>query len=351
MIAVAGSGGLLSLAAWMGVVAVGGTLVLLVLILRLRRRLNAREARRQRLLARWRPIIARCVRGQEGPIPELADEDFAVFGQLWNHVHESLDGLARHQFNVLGRAVGLDRMALERLNGPVGESQLLAILTLGHLREQGAWLPLLDLTRQPDPAVSLTAARALVLLDAEAALPVLAPMIAEREDWTLAKVGSMLSQAGPRAVTLPLINVVAAAPVARQARLIRLLQYAQGRNAMPVVRSITRSTSDPEVRAACLSLLRDRRDVDLAREYLHADDWRVRVQAALALGRAGSSDDWIGLVELLHDRKWWVRYRAAQSLVTLTASSAGTLSDIVSRLTDPFARDIVNLVLAERSAT
>lgn len=345
------SGGLLSLAVWMGVAAVGGTLLLLAQVMLMRRRLNQRESRRQRVLARWRPIIARCVRGQEGSIPDLADQDFGVFAQLWNHMHESLDGLARHQFNVLGRAVGLDRMALARINGPAGEAQLLAILTLGHLREQSAWLPLLDLTRQPDPAVSLTAARALVLLDPEAALPVLAPVIAERADWPLAKVGAMLSQAGPRAVTLPLINLVAAAEASRQVRLIRLLQYAQGRNAMPVVRSITRSTTDPEVRAACLSLLRDRRDADLAREYLHAEDWRVRVQAALALGRAGSPDDWLGLVELLHDGKWWVRYRAAQSLVTLTASSAGTLSDIVSRLTDPFARDIVDLVLAERSAS
>ena len=342
---------LLAIAMWMGCAALGLSLLLLGQIFFMRRLLTSRERRRQELRAVWRPVILDSLIRLPVPLPELAPADFAAFALLWNHFHEVLDGVSRERLNALGDALGLGDLALARLGGSSGEEQLMAILTLGHLREERAWHQLEALALQPVPLLSITAARALVLVDAAAAMALFARLIEQRDDWPLASVGAILREAGPQAVTLPLIGLVAGAAGHREVRLIRLLEYAQGRLAMPMIRAISRRSCDPEVLAVCLHLVRDRRDAIMARRFLRAGDWRVRVQAVLALGRVGGADDRAALVERLQDSQWWVRYRAAQALLELPEASRESLAGILARQTDPFARDILGQVMAERYAS
>jgi hypothetical protein len=339
--------GMLVLAFWLGSAALGLSLLLLIQVLLMRVSLKRRERRQERLLALWRPIL-RGVEQAPASLPFLHPDDFAPFAQLWNHFCEVLRGESRQRLNRLGYAVGLDEMALERLAGKVGEAQLLAILTLGHLGAKRAWGPLVELAGQPNRVVSITAARALVLIDADAAMPLVASMIERRDDWPLATVGAILHEAGPQVVTFPLVRVATRAKGSRKVRLIRLLKYSQGRVAMPVIRVIARSCDDPQIIAACLQLVQDRRDADVARPFLHADDWRVRVQAALAIGRVGGREDQTALVALLHDSQWWVRYRAAQSLLDLPGATRAGLQKVLARQVDPFARDMLSQVLAVR---
>lgn len=351
------SQGILALAFWVGASALALTLLLLAQVLFLRALLNRRARRRALLLAHWRPLILQGLAERPAQLPPLHPEDFAAFALLWNHFHEVMSGVSRDRLNDLGYAVGLDRMAIDRLGGSVCEAQLLAILTLGHLGERRAWGRLVELAGEANLVVSITAARALVLIDADAAMPLLAPIIERRDDWPLATIGAILHEAGPEAATLPLVDVIGTTSWARMARLMRLLKYAHGRIALPLVRAITRCTSDPEVIAVCLQLIRDAtdsrdpRDADVARRFLHADDWRVRVQAARALGKAGAAEDRAALALLLKDQQWWVRYRAAQSLLDLPGASRTGLWEILARQTDPFARDMLSQVLAVRYST
>lgn len=346
--------GILALAFWVGTAVLGLTLLLLAQVLFLRALLNRRRRRREQLLARWRPLIMRGVAGHSVRLPELQRRDFADFAQLWIHFHEVLGGESRQRLNQIGDAVGLAGMAFERLHGKVGEAQLLAILSLGHLGERRAWEPLLALAEHPNLVTSITAARALVLIDAEEAMPLLAPLIERRDDWPLARVGAILHEAGPDAVSLPLVNVVTQAEWGRMARLIRLLKYTEGGLTLTVVRAVTRCTTDSEILAACLQLIRhlpgapDKRDAEVARRFLRAEDWRVRVQAALALGRVGSAEDRPALAALLADSQWWVRHRAAQALLELPGASHESMLEILAGQTDPFARDMLSQVLAVR---
>lgn len=346
--------GILALAFWVGTAVLGLTVLLLSQVLLMRALLHRRQRRRERLLARWRPLIMRGVSGRSVGLPELQRGDFADFAQLWIHFHEVLGGESRERLNQIGRAVGLAEMASERLDSKVGEAQLLAILTLGHLGERTAWERLLDLAEHPNLVTSITAARALVLIDADEAMPLLAPIIERRDDWPLARIGAILHEAGPDAVSLPLVNVVTQAEWGRMARLIRLLKYTEGRLTLTVVRAVTRCTSDPDIVAACLQLIRllpglpDKRDAEVARRFLQAEDWRVRVQAALALGRVGVAEDRAALAALLTDRQWWVRYRAAQALLELPGASHEGMLEVLARQTDPFARDMLSQVLAVR---
>lgn len=345
---------ILALAFWTGIAALGLTVLLLCQVLLMRALLNRRQRRSERLLARWRPVIMSGVAGNSVRLPDLQRRDFADFAQLWIHFHEVLGGESRQRLNQIGRAVGLADLAFERLDAKVCESQLLAILTLGHLGEQGAWQRLLELAEHPNLATSITAARALVLIDATEAMPLLAPIIEQRDDWPLARIGAILHEAGPDAVSLPLVNVVTQAEWGRMARLIRLLKYTEGRLTLTVVRAVTRCTKDPDIVAACLQLIRhlpdapDKRDAEVARRFLQAEDWRVRVQAALALGRVGDAEDRTALAALLTDSQWWVRYRAAQALLELPGASHEGMLEVLARQTDPFARDMLSQVLAVR---
>ena len=78
----------------------------------------------------------------------------------------------------------------------------------------------------------------------------------------------------------------------------------------------------------CLRLLKSAEDLDVVRDCLTHGDWRVRVQAASALGRIGVAEDEERLTPLLSDKEWWVRYRAAQALSRLPSVPASKLKSL-----------------------
>ena len=54
-------------------------------------------------------------------------------------------------------------------------------------------------------------------------------------------------------------------------------------------------------------------------------------------------------VQLMGDRVWWVRYRAAQALLKLRGMNAEALESVRARLIDPYAIDMLKHVRAEES--
>jgi HEAT repeat protein len=75
--------------------------------------------------------------------------------------------------------------------------------------------------------------------------------------------------------------------------------------------------------------------------------WQVRTQAAITLGRVGDSSDTERLAQLLMDTHWWVRYRAAQSLLSLPFTDQDRLAAMVAQLPDRYAREMAQQVFAE----
>jgi HEAT repeat protein len=67
------------------------------------------------------------------------------------------------------------------------------------------------------------------------------------------------------------------------------------------------------------------------------------------MGRLGVPGDEQRLVELLTDRQWWVRYRAARALVSLGFVDGERMRAIQAAQSDAYARDIIEHVLAERA--
>jgi len=335
------------------------TLLLLVLVLLMRCALLRRRRRRTRLLTVWQPILVKAVENPTSDVPRLARRDLPEFLLLWNHLHESLLDESKNNLNQIANALSIGSSALRMLHRRNLRRRLVAIATLGQLGERAAWDELLSITERGKARVSLAAARALVMIDAPKAVPQLIPLLLTRTDWPPSRVAAMLQVAGAEAISSPIAD--AAIKSAREekldgkpkagvnipARMVRYLELAYNESALPASRTIARLSSDPEVLAACLRLLESAEDLPIIRENIGHEDWRVRVQAASALGRIGEDEDEQRLVPLLSDTEWWVRYRGAQALSRLPSIDQARLKTIQAGQADPFARDILTQVMAE----
>jgi HEAT repeat protein len=348
---------------WVGASLMGLTLLLLILLLVLRSRLLLREVRRRRFLNVWQPILTSSVEVPSSDVPRLARRDLTDFLVIWNHLHESLLDESKDHLNQIAKALRIGEQVSGMLRRGNRRERLLAAITLGQLGERAAWDALSQIAQEEDALLSVAAARALIMIDATRAVPLLIPLLTRRPDWPASRVATMLQTAGAAIISGPLARAaIASSQEARieesngatgaqainySARLIRYLELADSVSALPAIRAIVGSAHDPETLAACLRLLESAEDLKVVRDCLAHEDWRVRVQAASALGRIGVAEDERRLTPLLSDKEWWVRYRAAQALSRLPSMRTSKLKSLRDEQSDPFARDILAQVVAE----
>ncbi len=335
------------------------TLLLLGVVLLLRLNLVWRERRRRKFLSIWQPILTTSIDLAFADVPHLPRRNLPDFLHLWNQLQESVLDRSKERLNQIARALRIDRAALQMLSHRSLRDRLLATMTLGELRERKARDALVQIMHEEGASLSVNAARSVVLIDPQRAVPLLLPMMIKRSDWPAARVATILQTAGADIISNQIAEAALAAcaedatdetngEVSHQrARLIRYLELAYNVSALPVARKIAQSSRDPEVLAACLRLLKSSEDLPIVRRCLVHADWRVRVQAASALGRIGRADDASRLIPLLSDEQWWVRYRAAQALARLPTVDQRALRKVQADQQNPFARDMLAQVMAE----
>ena len=334
-----------TIAVWTGVIALAVTLLLALQIILLRTDLRRYQRREAAVLARWRPLLNAVIVGEAPPLPALAARERIHFLRLWVHLQGSLRGDATLALNAMARQLGLDEVARRMLARAPRDEVLLATLVLGHLGDRAAWDRLLPLARSPDSALSLTALWALVRVDPDAAANYLTPLFIDRDDWALSHVAGILQQAAaPTAAVLG--RILPYLPPERLPRALRIAEALRVPLPGPVLAGALGSASVPIVIAGLRSVFTPD-TIEEVRQLLGHADWQVRVQAARALGRIGTRDDAPRLTALLGDPQWWVRYRAAQALRELPTLAPGALAALRDSLTDRFARDMLEQVMAE----
>jgi hypothetical protein len=313
-----------------------GVILLLLGILLLRFLRRADERRRRTVTETWRPLLAQCVVEVPEVLPPLQPRDHIVFLYLWNHCYESIRGDARGQLNELARRMGTDQAAKQLLHARSLRRRLLAIVTLGHLQERSVWSELATLLEADNAFLSLVTAKALLNIDAQAAIPLLIPVISRRTDWSPLKVVAMFESAGPGLAAETIAKAASQAPPEIGARLIRHLAATQSPQGLPPLRALLQRGAPPDgILAACLFLFgecSDPRDVATIRAHISHPTWYVRLQAASALGKMGVEEDETLLITLLDDEHWWVRYRAAEALSSLPWMTPERLSELCAAL-------------------
>jgi HEAT repeat protein len=342
---------LLRFAFWAGLIALSLAVALIAYILVLRLRHALRMRHEARFVARWRPRLLEAIDTVPAQLPAVKRADWFAFLALWNHFQESLRGAARHRLKAVALKLRMDLAARDLLGRDKVRDRLMAVVTLGHLGDHESWSVLERLARSEHALLSLAAARALLLIDPVRALNALLPDFTERPDWPLARLDAMLTEVGAANVSAPLAAAVDSATPSQLPRLIALLDSAHGRAARPKIREFVRTSLDPEVLIACLKSRHLPPDRALIMPCTRHASWQVRTQAASAMARAAQPGDEKVLTEMLADPVWWVRYRAAQALAALPFLTRDDLWRLRFVVTDKFAQNMLDQVVAERGTS
>lgn len=269
------------------------------------------------------------------------------FAMLWNYYSFSIKGPDSSFLVDLANKVRLNQWALKKIKSYRTRAQLLAMVTLGNLREKRAEDILKKKCEKSNYLLALTALRSLLRIDPKNNISYFINLIVEKENWPQSQVAQILKETGADIISKPLARAIISARDESKPRLIRLLQLAHAHETFSTLKEVLKNTNNPEVISAAMSILNDPICIVFAKQYLHHEMWFVRVQAARVIGRLGTKQDAKILYPLLSDSHWWVRYRAAEALALLPMMTVSELQSIKESQTDPFAQDIMSQIIAE----
>ncbi|MGJ7457082.1 HEAT repeat domain-containing protein [Halomonas sp. RA08-2] len=335
--------------------ALGGLTLLVMAQVLVVSELAARRERRQKaFVAEWRPRLVGWTLAEEAPAttPPRREREVLWFLLLWARLHRQLRGVARERLNALFFSLDMTGVVLSMLDSRRAHRRLVALACLGHLGSDRFWSDVTPLLEARNPLVALASAQALVAMDPRRAMDRLVPLIARRRDLAMPRLQALCRQAGPAAVTPPLLEGLATAATPHRDRLAALLGGAEPARVAPWARRCLaeRDTVSEALccaALACLGELGDPRDHALLSACLVSDSPRVRFAALRALRRQARREDEALLLPHLGDRDWWVRQAAADSLVGLPGIPRERLEALCEACEDRYGRDALRRAMAE----
>jgi len=336
-------------AAYAGTIAIFLVCLLSIQVALVRFNFLQSQKRGKKLRLVWRDIISKVIVGEKPVYPQICKRDvFFVleeYGNVFGVIRgKELDTL-RESFNELVLPVTLT----ELLRSHDMEKKLYALVTLGNMRDESAWDIIKENLLSKQVVVSFSAARALVLINPEKAMKEVVPIILDREAWPWANVAHVLTLAGSTLACRKLSEIIAQAPEYKQSSLLRLYGLLHCEAECPITKQVIENAKEDKVISVCLNVSQDPDIIGHARKYATHSRWHVRMNAAVAIGRFGTQDDIFLLEKLIKDKEWWVRYRAAQALVSMPFIDEHILNEIRRTINDRYAGDILAQALEEFS--
>lgn len=322
-------------------------MLLVLVIVYLRLRLRSSLSREAAFVARWRPLLLEAVSETElKTLPALPARDQLFFLKLWNYLQESLRGSANERLNELARHLKCDTVARNFLKKGNRAERLLAILTLGHLRDRASWEDLATQATKSDSLASMHAARALTKIDPLHATERLWPLLLARSDWDITQVAGFLGGAR-QAFWLQLARNIVTIDKQQWTRALQLAEALRLQLPLKSMLFILAHAPSSETLVAALHVASGLSLLPTVRSHLKHPDWRVRVEVARFLSQFGDLTDVSALQQLLQDKHWRVRYQAAQSLASMPFFGLEQLKVLRTDTRDALVLDMLNHVLAE----
>ncbi|HEY4646723.1 MAG TPA: HEAT repeat domain-containing protein [Steroidobacteraceae bacterium] len=333
-------------------IAAFGAALMLAGALIVRRYMQHEERARARVVAVWRPLLTQIAleEGELPSLPRLAPRRLPFLMEEWNALHDTLRGGASVRLNELARSMGLDAAARHMMHSREIRKRILAIRTLGQLRDAAAWKQLQEQLVAANALVSFYAAAALIQIDAQRAMPGIMLQLAERENWPGEAMARLLLEAGADVAREPIRALMLSLEPAKIPPLLPWLGKVDSILAGEVAAVLLhRHSSHEDVVAAALLVVQDEALLPELRPLAGSPNAETRKHLAVALGRLGGAEETELLIQLMGDPVWWVRYHAAHALLRLLGLDDAKLDAVRSRLTDRFAGDMLDHVRAEES--
>jgi hypothetical protein len=327
--------------------------VLLLLALLVRRYYRAEARLNTRVVEAWRPLLTRVAMEEGDPpaFPRLPGSHRSFLMEEWNALNDSVRGDAGERLNAVARSLGFDVTARRFLRSRQVGRRILAIRTLGQLRDPSSWQPLQEQLASSNALVSFYAAAALVRIDAQRAMPGIMNQLAERESWPGEAMARLLVDAGADVAREPIRALMLSLAPAKIPPLMPWLAHVDAVLGSEVaIELLRRHADDAHIVAAALLVIVDPNVLDELARFAESKDADVRQSLAVAYGKLGAFRDAPAVAHLMCDRVWWVRYRAAQALLKLKGMTNERLEGIRAQLGDVYARDMLEHVRAEAAS-
>ena len=329
------------------------TLFMILWIVFLRIRLYLAQQRQARFREVWLPIFTETALNQnchrkDADISVLKRRDFFLFMNCWLDFQESLSGHALIRMNGLARQFKLHVYARRLLQRGSMRQRLVAMVFLGDLRDRFSWPVLEELLSNENSLLSILAARALIKIDQERALPIVFAELVRREDWPEARVAVLLrSVLTAELATSSLFDALQNSTDSGAIKLLPYVDHMYNEEKNRILRILLERSNSDRLTSRILKRIQCGHELDLVRHYVGHSRWHIRMQALAALGRIGTREDISLLLERLGDGEWWVRYRAAQALIKMPGMTRRELQIIHDNLEDSFARTMLEQTLIE----
>jgi len=333
------------------VAAICAALMMLIALF-VRQHIRREDGLRARVVDTWRPLLTRIAIEDADPprLPEIRQRELPYVMEEWNALHDALRGASVERLNALAPRYGFDVTARRGLRSRSIGGRILAIRTVGHLRDASAWKDLQELLASSNALVSFYAAAALVLIDATRAMPGIMNQLAERESWPGEAMARLLVDAGTDIAREPIRALMLSLAPDKVPPLLPWLSHVDAVLGSEVAIELLRRNPDhEEIAAAALLAVQDPALLDELAKFADAKNVHIRENLAQAYGRLGGLGQAETLVRLMSDRVWWVRYRAAQALLKLKGMNSNRLEAMRASLSDPYARDMLEQARAEEA--
>ncbi|WP_111658089.1 HEAT repeat domain-containing protein [Isoalcanivorax indicus] len=327
------------------------TLLMLLATVWLHWRHGRQDARTAALRRDWTPRLFNLLTAAPGqrqaPLPSVARRDLPLLVGLCNALQDTVRGVSLDPLHDLARQLDLLPHLRRWLRSGNTDRRLDALTCLGHLRIHDAWPDVLQYLDDRDSVMSLTAARALVAIDAERGLPEILQRL-NRPDWSKSRVSALLKEVPANVLARHLGARFERLDAVALRKLIRIADSLQPGQVDSLLRqACERFPEDPELRSAVCACADGPQWLGMIRAAVTDPVWIVRVQAVQALGRLGDTRDRALLATRLSDPVWWVRYRAAQALLALPGAERRDLETLAAAHDQPQVREILAHVLSE----
>lgn len=309
------------------------------------------QARTEEFKQLWLEILINSLDEIPRDLPEIEKANQNTFLVLWNHLKETLKAETSKNLNVIVRKTGMDFVAVSKLSSRKQDENLLAINTLGWLKEENCWSEIEKFARHKETSFSLIAAKALIRINPERAVPVIVRLMVEREDWATEAKAEIIRNIEVERFEETFLEAVWQASDEVKPGLIKLFNLLTSEKTAPFVEKFLTEFKDTEIILAGLLVFKDVDKLDLVRGFLSHNVWQVRMAAAVCLGNIGTKDDVKTLTQAVNDREWWVRYHSARALAKLPTMTSRKLKNIAKKHPNEFSRDIIQRVIGEREAT
>lgn len=327
------------------------TLIAIVILLLTILYLNVRSGIASRQQERWRGqwILQLLDPEGEGKGLVLQRKQLFSFLEVWTHLQDSLKGGYKESLARLALDAGVATLCMQELHHGGVRNRIWATTTLGHLGYGPGWDDLVREARVKDRFVSLAAVRALSRIDPHRTAREFLEDFITRQDWPLNSVYAILLEMEAEVVTEPLMVRLLGRMEPPPLRALQFLGAMRNEASMVVVQTLLHRPQSWECEVALLKSVSDPELGDFVRSRLDSNVWQLVVASVNALARIGNREDRHLLEPLLGHKEWWVRYRAAHTLVRLPGIKPIELELLATRQSDPYARDMLHHALAARN--